>query len=272
MIPQLNHESHSPSYAFFVLDVGQCLMWTNTSFTDITGHDNSQITGLGLSALANKMEFAHNYHLITDTLWDFKNYQGQGHFVNQQGETELCQLDIRPVFDHRGRLKCFIGYGVDNASVRDMAIPKLKQQVITSVQADCPKMTVEQAHVLWTKILHLICNEGIYRTANIKLKDIAYALKTNTTYVSQVINHFAQFNFHQLINEQRVLEARKQLLLPENKYLTIDAIAEQCGFKSRATFYRVFKAELNMTPKEFVGLAVENQTTANKNRVPCADL
>ncbi len=258
MIPQLNHELHSPSYAFFVLNATQVLMWANPVFSAISGYEKNNAIGLAFSELSNKQRFHQNYRQIKDSVQSLNTFRGQGHFVNAQGKTELCQLDIRPVFDSRGRLKCFIGYGVDNASIRDMTIPKLEQQVITSVQADCPKMTVEQAHILWTKILHLICNEGIYRTANVKLKDIAYALKTNTTYVSQVINHFAQFNFHQLINEQRVLEARTQLLLPENKYLTIDAIAEQCGFKSRATFYRVFKAELNMTPKEFVELGIEN--------------
>jgi AraC-like DNA-binding protein len=34
-------------------------------------------------------------------------------------------------------------------------------------------------------------------------------------------------------------------------YLTIDAIAEECGFSNKVSFYKAFKRMHRMSPKEF---------------------
>jgi len=261
MIPPSNRQTpFNLQPAFFVLNAAQNLTWVNTPFSIISGHIPLEIIGLPFSTLGNPMLFKNNFNSIKTNVTQSNPYRGKGHFILANGETALCYLDIRPVFDKKKQVKNYIAYGIDAQSLQNFALSEVEQSVIKNIENNFPKLTLEQVHVLWSKILNLIQNEGMYRTANLRLKDMAYALRTNTTYISEVINHFSSLNFNLLINQYRVIEAKKQLILPENQHLKIDAIGEKCGFGSRATFYRAFKSELNMTPKQFIALSIHNFT------------
>ncbi|MEO0340625.1 MAG: helix-turn-helix domain-containing protein, partial [Bacteroidota bacterium] len=58
--------------------------------------------------------------------------------------------------------------------------------------------------------------------------------------------------FKDYINQFRIDKARQALLDPQNALLTIEAIGQQCGFQSKSTFFRAFKKETQLTPKQYV--------------------
>jgi AraC-like DNA-binding protein len=70
--------------------------------------------------------------------------------------------------------------------------------------------------------------------------------------LSQVINEKTGQNFNQFINTFRVEESKILLGSSQFNKLTIDAISEKSGFKSKSTFYEAFKAQMSMTPKQYV--------------------
>lgn len=72
--------------------------------------------------------------------------------------------------------------------------------------------------------------------------------------ISAVLNQHIRQSFNEFVNSYRISEVKTMLLKPENKPLTIAAIAFDAGFNSLATFQRAFKATENMTPKEFLSL------------------
>jgi len=47
------------------------------------------------------------------------------------------------------------------------------------------------------------------------------------------------------------IEAAKKLLQANSK-LTIEAIGQECGFKSKSSFYSAFKKRTGTTPSKFV--------------------
>ena len=55
-------------------------------------------------------------------------------------------------------------------------------------------------------------------------------------------------NFHHVINELRVKEARAILSGSENDHFTIAAVAEMAGFNSTVSFNRAFKKHTGLTP------------------------
>lgn len=69
------------------------------------------------------------------------------------------------------------------------------------------------------------------------------------------ITDFIKFNykstFSNYINQLRVKEFKEIIALKENQKYDINALAEMSGFKSRATFYRIFKEIEGITPSEY---------------------
>ncbi len=69
--------------------------------------------------------------------------------------------------------------------------------------------------------------------------------------VSQIINEMWQMNFNAWLNSYRCREASARLSDPAFDVLTIEAIGEGLGFRSRSHFASVFKQSTGMTPAEY---------------------
>ncbi len=83
--------------------------------------------------------------------------------------------------------------------------------------------------------------------------------------MSQVINDLIGTNFPSLLNSHRINEACRRLLDVKNYGgLTIEAIAESLGYKSRSNFSKNFKKHTGLNPKEYVILAQSKQETSDQ--------
>ena len=103
-----------------------------------------------------------------------------------------------------------------------------------------------------TRASQLIKNEKLFTDPNFNQQQLAKLVGSNYSYLSQAINHHLGIRFNDFINEFRVEEAKRQLLLPENQHLTIAAIGSLCGFQSKSTFFRAFKKASGLTPKQYI--------------------
>lgn len=100
------------------------------------------------------------------------------------------------------------------------------------------------------KNIHLFLDsKEAIQNPNLTIHQLAHMLNTTSEVLSHVINEYFQLSFYDLINKKRV-ELSKELLLKMN-HLTIEGIAYESGFKSRATFYRAFKKHEKITPTEY---------------------
>ncbi|MEY2902284.1 MAG: hypothetical protein RLY89_1390 [Bacteroidota bacterium] len=70
--------------------------------------------------------------------------------------------------------------------------------------------------------------------------------------LSAFINKEYGMGFREFLNRYRVQFMIENLDKPEWKSFTLDAIAAECGFKSRITFYKNFKQITGQTPSEFI--------------------
>lgn len=102
------------------------------------------------------------------------------------------------------------------------------------------------------EIKSYIKDEGYYLLPTASLKDLAKSLGSNSNYISQIINANTNLNFNDFINQYRIEESKKRLLDKNYDHLTIEAIGNSVGFKSKATFYNAFKKHVEMSPKAFV--------------------
>lgn len=102
------------------------------------------------------------------------------------------------------------------------------------------------------RVSQTMVEKELFKEVDFNLPRLAKLLNTNPSYLSQAINYSTGMRFNDYINQFRVEEAKRQLTAPQNKHLTIEAIAELCGFQSKSTFFRAFKKSTGLTPKQFV--------------------
>jgi AraC-like DNA-binding protein len=94
--------------------------------------------------------------------------------------------------------------------------------------------------------------EQLYLDNELTVNKLANHLKINAKTVSAVLNQQLKKGFNEFVNEYRVAEVKKQLLSTDNQHLTLSGIAYEAGFNSQATFQRVFKNIVGMTPSEYL--------------------
>ena len=88
-----------------------------------------------------------------------------------------------------------------------------------------------------------------YKERKLSIRELSERVGISSHLLSQVLNDNYGSNFNTYVNEYRIQEA-KQLLLSSNN-LSIEGIGMEVGFSSKTTFFKVFKAQTNLTPKAF---------------------
>ncbi|MEM6721478.1 MAG: helix-turn-helix domain-containing protein [Bacteroidota bacterium] len=112
------------------------------------------------------------------------------------------------------------------------------------------KIEDDTAQQLIQKVDELMRTQQLYKTSQLKIKDVAEELDITPHQLSQILNDNFHVSFSSYINKFRVADAKKLLVL--EKKLTIEAIGKEAGFGSKTTFFKVFKIETGMTPKQYI--------------------
>ncbi|MBR3915881.1 MAG: AraC family transcriptional regulator [Bacteroidaceae bacterium] len=109
----------------------------------------------------------------------------------------------------------------------------------------------ELADELYEKILNIIVIDKRYRDKDFSAKELAKELKTNTRYISAVINSRFNTNFSCLVNEYRIKEALHKMTDKRFLDMTIEEIGTAVGFANRQSFYASFYRMMGETPNNY---------------------
>lgn len=102
---------------------------------------------------------------------------------------------------------------------------------------------------LENKLLKCMTEDKLFLTPQLTLSQLALAVKTNRTYLSQYINGKGE-SFSDLVNKYRVEEACRLLNDPTLNLSMVD-LAAQCGFNSISSFNRYFYKVTGMSPTKY---------------------
>ncbi len=101
--------------------------------------------------------------------------------------------------------------------------------------------------------------EKLYLDMDLNMVTFSDKAGLNPKLVSKVINSELNMNFHEFVNQYRVLEFMDRLKQPGHEKLTIWAHALESGFPSKSTFNHVFKKYSKITPSAYYQqIRVEN--------------
>lgn len=88
--------------------------------------------------------------------------------------------------------------------------------------------------------------------SNISLQTLASALKIPPHHLTQLLNVRKGVSFNQYINKRRIDYACELLKKRRGDEVNFEELAYECGFNSKATFYRWFKNIKFMPPSKFL--------------------
>ena len=122
-------------------------------------------------------------------------------------------------------------------SLESQNIPAVNSETTKQILKGLEKLEKEQY------FLHPACNAH----------NVAKRIKTNTTYLSKVINTEYQKNFSSYINELRINYAVVRLKQdPKFRKYTISSIAKELGYKSADSFTKYFKRDTGLLPSFYI--------------------
>ncbi len=98
---------------------------------------------------------------------------------------------------------------------------------------------------------HFMKNK-VFANPDIRLNDIAKKIGVSGQVLSEYIKNEYNMSFIDFVNGLRIDEFKVLLKNPDNRNYSLYGLAQEAGFKSKATFYRVFKNKERITPNEYL--------------------
>ena len=125
-----------------------------------------------------------------------------------------------------------------------------QEEVGADVADRVRRATTEETDELMHRISKALREQKIFTNPHLTIQDLAAAVGSNRTYVSNCINRRTGLSFSQYVARYRVEHAQAILRDPKytNDHESISEAISLSGFASDQTFYRVFKDVTGTTP------------------------
>lgn len=94
--------------------------------------------------------------------------------------------------------------------------------------------------------------ETFFGSPNPTLKALAEAVGTHPNTVSRLINQHTGGNFNDFVNSFRIGLAQERLRSEGYRHLTVEAIGQSVGFRSKSAFYQAFKKQTGLSPSQYL--------------------
>lgn len=133
-------------------------------------------------------------------------------------------------------------------------LPELSAEVIGDQPPKTqrvPILSSEEVKQLQGRLNRVLVNDKPYLDENLTLNKLAVLVATRDKKLSALLNQHLNTSFYQLINDCRVREVCERLSSPQYLNQGIMAVAYQCGFNSKTTFNRLFKAATGCSPSQY---------------------
>ncbi len=109
-----------------------------------------------------------------------------------------------------------------------------------------------EASALQTAVEKQLVEQRLFLKDDLSLRELAESVDSSEKKVSYLINQHMNSNFYELLNTHRIALFKEEIAKPENKNLSIVGVALNCGFSSKSSFYRAFKAQMGCSPSEYL--------------------
>ena len=121
---------------------------------------------------------------------------------------------------------------------------------IAIVENKVKERTDAPSYAFAGNIEEMVESKALYLNKDLTLSDLARAVGTNRTYLSDYFSNHKHTTFYDYINELRIVKKAIPLLQQHPEY-TMEFIAAESGFNSLSTFRRAFTKLKGMSPGQY---------------------
>ncbi len=166
-------------------------------------------------------------------------------------------LCVGYVYIHRSRK---VEVVTEEAIPAAMEEPKQVQEESTTEE---PKATIEEKYKTYKisekeckqlkeKLEKVMRKEKPYKNPELEIADLAASVGASSQTLSYLFNQYLNLKYYDYLNDYRIEEFKSLVTQDEYAKYTLTALAELCGFSSRASFFRYFKKATGITPNEYI--------------------
>lgn len=140
--------------------------------------------------------------------------------------------------------------GISGLHNTDFFIPKIDHDnTAQQVPEDIDKELLE---TVLLKLETEMQQNKYYLQPRLSIKELSKNSGISINNISRAINIIKNQNFYEYINHYRLNEFIKRIQTEDTYDYTFEAIAFECGFNSRSSFYELFKKTMGETPGQFI--------------------
>ena len=108
-----------------------------------------------------------------------------------------------------------------------------------------------QIKEIYEYMLNQIENKKLYLDEKFRINWLSEELDIKVEYINVTLNEYNFKNFSKFSDYLKINKAKELIKKGYLKKYNIDALASASGFRATNTFYRIFKKEIGLTPKEY---------------------
>lgn len=135
----------------------------------------------------------------------------------------------------------------DSALLEQMAAVGKEQAAYSTA-----RLSEEECKRLFRKLESVMKSDKPYTNPDLKSKVLAEMIGSSAHALSFLFNQYLHKSYYDYVNEYRVEEFKRMVREVDLSKYTLTTLAERCGFSSRASFFRHFKAITGQTPAEYI--------------------
>lgn len=120
-------------------------------------------------------------------------------------------------------------------------IEKSKINIVSKIKSDKDFLKIE----------NFILKEKKYLDPLLSVETVSKSTEISDRNITNIISKNTKMGFNDYVNSFRIEEAKIILINPNYSNYTINAIGLECGFYSKATFYRAFAKHTQTNPTEY---------------------
>lgn len=121
----------------------------------------------------------------------------------------------------------------------------------TTAETNKTSPVSQQVVDLFERLEQVMTQMEPFLQPDLTIAKIGEMITTHPKILSNCINSMTGGNFNHYVNKYRVDYVISLMKKKENDQLTIESIGQMAGFNNNATFYKAFKREYGMTPKQY---------------------
>ncbi len=190
---------------------------------------------------------------LNDFSWIQKLLLGSAVFVVIDTSIRIFEMSIGLPFDGGYitlfAIVIFIAYlGYNGLNESRIMIPHFLNQQTKLNQV---LFSNEETLFLEKRIKSVLEKDKLYLDESLTLKQLSEVLQMSEKKLSSFLNQHLDTKFKDYINFYRVEEVKRKLKSKGYDSYTLLGIAEDSGFNSKASFYRIFKKHTGLSPSEY---------------------